>query len=151
MTARGVSGECNMGIEIEVKSNLLAEALVVLTNGSGRATEYAVKRIAARAKKAIQSPPKSGKVYTSTKQPSPHQASAPGEAPANWTGELAEHVKAHRVAANQCEVRIDGVPYAARLEFGGAHMAPRPFLGPAAEAERDAYRAKLAEELAKLK
>lgn len=80
---------------------------------------------------------KSGHIYGS------HQASAPGEAPAIDTG----------VLVNSIQTEIDGLTavvgtnqeYAPVLEFGGAKMAPRPFLASAFEAAAPEFEKKLDE------
>jgi phage gpG-like protein len=81
--------------------------------------------------------PKSGRTYGG------HVASAPGEAPAIDTGAL----------ANSIQVELDGLSAtvgtnqesAPVLEFGGAHIAPRPFMEPAFEAEAPDFKRKLKE------
>lgn len=97
---------------------------------------YAVQ---GEARKLITDRDKSGKTYTSSKKsPKVHQASAPGEAPANWTGKLRMGVKVYTdeaqttayVAASAIE---DGHDYAPNMELGtdDGRIAPRPFLRPA--------------------
>lgn len=80
---------------------------------------------------------KTGRIYTSkSKSPSTHQASAPGEPPASWTGNLVRGVKIYTdegkttawVAASAIS---NGYDYAPALEFGTLKMAKRPFLRPA--------------------
>lgn len=85
--------------------------------------------IRAKANKAIMSPPKTGVVYY--RKGKPHQASAPGEAPANWTGKL---IKSSRVVRDwktlsaSAQWRAD---YSLHLEYGTEKMEPRPFIRPA--------------------
>jgi HK97 gp10 family phage protein len=61
-----------------------------------------------------------------------HQASAPGEAPAVETGNLKNSV---RVLEANAERAVLGATaeYAAYLEFGTRHMAPRPYMRPAVD------------------
>ena len=74
-----------------------------------------------------------------------HVASAPGESPAIDTGFL----------ANSIQVEADGLTasvgtnaeYAEHLEFGTSRMEPRPFFGPAFEAERPVFEKALADAL----
>lgn len=74
---------------------------------------------------------KSGRIYH---LPSgPHQASAPGETPAILTGELSNSPEAHKRGWGAIEVIADAF-HAAFLEYGTVHMAPRPFMKPAADA-----------------
>lgn len=63
-----------------------------------------------------------------------HQASAPGEAPATDTGYLANSIGARMIGRTEGEVTVTA-EYAAVLELGGVHMAPRPFFVPAVRAE----------------
>lgn len=59
-----------------------------------------------------------------------HQASAPGEPPANLTGELAESIHSVRRGSMSYTVEADakhGLP----LELGTSNMEARPFMGPA--------------------
>ncbi len=69
-----------------------------------------------------------------------HVASAPGEAPAIDTGALAGSVQAGEAGPLAWEVAV-GAEYGAILEFGSEHIEPRPFLGPAVEAQREAFEA----------
>lgn len=80
--------------------------------------------------------PKSGRVYGA------HQASAPGEAPAMDTGHLANSAVVEMTGETAAMLGYNA-DYAPHLEFGTAKMQARPFLGPAVEAERDGFIAKL--------
>jgi hypothetical protein len=94
--------------------------------------------------RAIERGPKTGRVYTTRfftdsqgrlrvgEDRPPHQASAPGEAPASDTGTLVSSIvyRMHRPLTAYIESRL---PYAAMLEFGTSRMAPRPSWTPAAE------------------
>lgn len=101
----------------------------------------------ADAKRAIQTGPKSGRVYGgataffatgktglpvlvrfTTKKV--HQASAPGQAPASDTGNLANSIRAVRIGKLKWVVAVFAA-YGKILEFGGANVLPRPFLIPA--------------------
>jgi hypothetical protein len=59
-----------------------------------------------------------------------HRASAPGESPANDTGNLANSIGTERVDSLTSMVTV-GAEYGADLEFGTTKMEPRPFIGPA--------------------
>ena len=59
-----------------------------------------------------------------------HQASAPGEAPAIDTGYLANSMTAE-LLNSETAIVYTNAEYAEELEFGGSHLAPRPFLQPA--------------------
>lgn len=83
---------------------------------------------------AIQNPPKTGRSYRRGKIV--HQSSAPGEAPANDTGNLANSGTTRRagLAHYQC---VFSTEYAAALEYGNAKgtILARPFLRPAVHKE----------------
>lgn len=71
--------------------------------------------------------PKSGRAYGT------HRASAPGEAPAIDTGNLAGSFEIEEQQVGLRAVITVGGEYGPHLEFGTVHMAPRPFLTPALE------------------
>jgi hypothetical protein len=78
--------------------------------------------IVAKAKELIMTGPKTGRFYGL------HQASAPGEPPANDTGRLAGSVGwEFTTTRTAIRIKADAV-YAIQLEFGNSKMAPRPFL-----------------------
>jgi HK97 gp10 family phage protein len=74
--------------------------------------------------------PKTGRVYKRGKVS--HQASAPGEAPANDLGFLVNNVKAE-VTGELVASTLSLAPYSVHLEYGTRKMAARPFLRPAGE------------------
>lgn len=118
----------------------------------GKAVRKALLDIEGSAKDAIQSGPKTGRIYgaetevsfatkggaevsfTAYKGKAGHQASAPGEAPATDTGHLANTIGIVMKAPTSGEV-VAPAEYAAPLEFGtdDGRIAPRPFIGPAVE------------------
>lgn len=75
-----------------------------------------------------------------------HRASAPGEPPATDTGALANSIRAEMLDATNGVVG-SALVTAPILEFGGGRLAPRPWLGPAAEAERARHVAAIREAL----
>lgn len=81
---------------------------------------------------------KSGRVYT--RHGREHQASAPGEAPANDYGALGNSIQTEVTGPTSRAVTV-GVEYGAVLETGGAHIAARPFMAPAAELARPGFEA----------
>jgi HK97 gp10 family phage protein len=91
--------------------------------------------------RAIQGGPKNGKSYEKYAPRRTHRASAPGQAPATDTGRLASSIMAD-ITGLTAEVSAN-VQYAAPLEFGTVNMAPRPFLQPALESEREKFNARL--------
>lgn len=68
---------------------------------------------------------KNGRIYNFRGRP--HQASAPGEAPANMSGTLMKTVKYDVRGSHQVEFG-DQVEYGKYLEKGTTKMAPRPHL-----------------------
>jgi HK97 gp10 family phage protein len=93
-------------------------------------TAYATQ---ANAVRMIHSGPKTGAVYGK------HQASAPGEAPASDTGNLARSIKVKFDLKQGWAVVKATAPYAFWLEFGTTRMAPRPFMGPAFLMSKDMF------------
>lgn len=90
--------------------------------------------VLAHAQLAIMNPPKTGKAYKSGKRV--HQASAPGEAPANDLGNLAGSGTTRRVGLGHYQV-VFSTPYARPLEYGNASgtILPRPYVRPAMHRE----------------
>lgn len=70
-----------------------------------------------------------------------HQASAPGEAPANDEGLLAGSIQWRATGDLSREVVV-GAEYGAVLEYGNVKgtLAPRPYLTPAIEDNREPFR-----------
>lgn len=84
-----------------------------------------------RARRGLQSGPKSGRIYK--RRSVTHQASAPGEFPATDTGFLVRSVVGEVVKDTLEAVLSAGVLYAKWLELGTRFMRPRPFLVPTLE------------------
>jgi len=84
-------------------------------------------------KKRIQSPPKTGRIYT--RGSISHQASADGEAPATDTGTLVSSIFFEQPSKYQAKIgsRLD---YAFYLEYGTMMMRPRPSWVHAADTAR---------------
>lgn len=118
----------NLQIEKEVQATLFVSA----------------KQIEGDAKKSILRGQKTGRLYQ--RRSVSHRASAPGEAPANDTGRLANSINAQvGRQANEAEVRAGGgiVRYARMLEFGTIRMAARPFMFPAVEKNKKWIQARM--------
>ena len=97
--------------------------------------------LAERARDSLREGGRSGRVY-STPQ-GPHQASAPGEAPAALSGRLGESI-AVEPGGTEGEVHVTAdTEYAAALEFGTRDSAPRPFLGPALDEGREEIKGRI--------
>jgi hypothetical protein len=78
-----------------------------------------------RAVQLITDPPKSGKIYR--RRGVEHQASAAGEAPANWTGRLLNSRRIELLPEQFRARLIFSTEYAAPLELGTRKMEPRPY------------------------
>ena len=85
-------------------------------------TNEAADYMAEEMKKSISSGAKSGRKYGN------HTSSAPGQSPANWTGELIRSIKVQK-DKNKSFVYVTA-KYAEFLEFGTSKMRPRPFIIP---------------------
>jgi hypothetical protein len=109
-----------------------AEVLAALELAVGGAVKQTGDEMAA-GMRAEMLAAKSGAMYGS------HQASAPGEAPANWHGKLLETIQNEVLGPAEVSVNVGShetqyfVDY---LEFGsaGGKIAARPMVQPAAEA-----------------
>jgi HK97 gp10 family phage protein len=105
------------------------------------------KRIELTAKKKILQGKKTGRIYKV--RTVMRRTSAPGEAPANQTGKLANSINSYvnRISALVFEgFTIAGrgmAKYAPHLEFGTKKMAARPFMFPSAEECRAWIKARL--------
>ena len=77
----------------------------------------------------VNSPPASGRIYYQG-TPKEHQASAPGQSPMTWTGELANSIVVIDVGKSNYQV-VAMADYAIALEYGTIDMEPRPFMSVA--------------------
>ena len=106
------------------------------------------QQIVGNAKLAIMNPPKTGRSYKHGKVV--HQSSAPGEAPATDTGNLASSGSVRRagLAHYQC---VFSTPYARALEYGNPSgtILSRPYLRPAVQKEEPVLRANIAKAMSK--
>lgn len=120
---------------VRIRNNRFPEIAARLPDAVARINQEAAKAIELDAKMAM-AEPKSGRVYNLGKDKL-HQASAPGEAPAIDTGNLANSIDTAQDVRTRW-VTYTNVEYAPHLEFGApnANIAPRPFFAPAAERER---------------
>lgn len=82
-------------------------------------------------KRSIRTGPRTGKIVRRYRPSRVHQASAPGEVPANDMGMLANSIEVE-VDPTQFNLVLSASAFYARwLELGTRHMLPRPFLRPA--------------------
>lgn len=103
-----------------------------------RAIKLAAYKVQATARRSILHDPKTGIVYGK------HQASAPDEAPASDTGNLARNIVVILDERSHLSYVVSRAPYSAALEYGAMRnkdsefftLAPRPFMRPALEINR---------------
>lgn len=119
-----------MTVKISGLSALRADAdatKAAVRGGLVGALHEAAYIVEGRAKALVLEPPKTGRLYKRGKKTT-HQASAPGEAPASDTGNLAGSIT-QDVSAFDLECRVSAeTPYAEALEYGTTKMEPRPFM-----------------------
>lgn len=109
--------------------------------------------VAAEAISKIKSPPKTGRIYIKYNPFRIHQASAPGEPPANDLGFLAAniHPQPTKKEGGALVKRINSAAdYSAPLEFGTDRIAPRPFMRPSLLEKKSEIEQAIAEEIAKV-
>jgi HK97 gp10 family phage protein len=118
----------------------LRKAKDAANKAAEREVKQASKAVETTAKNLILKGPKTGEFYKRGRKW--HQASAPGEAPANDGGKLASSIMSKMevlspgVASAVVWANEKGNPYGAYLEFGTEHIEPRPFMTPALESNR---------------
>lgn len=123
-----------MPVYVVEEFNRFVEIADGMTAKAGQIVKTTIRRIEARAKGSL-SGARSGHIYRrGAKGTILHQASAPGEPPATDIGNLVNSIGSRMIGAAEGEVTVSA-EYAAVLEFGGVHMAPRPFFTPAVKAE----------------
>lgn len=93
------------------------------------------------ARRSIRARDKTGRLYSRKRGEGKQQykASAPGEAPARFTGHLVEHVRMYPAKRGRSRAVAwvgSTSPHAHLLEYGTKDMAPRPFMGPASRQAR---------------
>ena len=129
-----------------VTSNNFARIARQLPEAAGEVVEDTTKRIETRIKLGMEGP-HSGRMYGA------HQASAPGEMPAADTSNLVNAINSEMTSQTEGVVHTGDVDYAIYLEYGAARIAagatdmsgvrsilfPRPYMTPAAEAERQHF------------
>lgn len=133
-----------MHLEITGFDELMEELLALPEKANAslaRTLNFVAQSTATRAKNRIRSGSRSGHVYFL--EGKLHQASAPGEPPANLSGALANSIKFTKITNNPMSGATAGsdLAYAATLEHGGfasfegevVYVDPRPFLLPSFE------------------
>lgn len=108
-------------------SHQLEESLVDVKNTMAEE----VKKEAVR---SIEEGPKTGRIYRRENPSRIHQASAPGEAPADDLGNLKNSITVSPSTRHNVPAKVGSpLPYAADLEHGTPKILPRPWLWPAIE------------------
>lgn len=94
----------------------------------------------------VQDPPKTGRTYR--RRGVEHQASAPGEAPASDTGNLAGNITVDEPNLATLTVTVTArTKYSAALEFGTPTIEPRSFMRVALQSKRVEIEADIAAEI----
>ena len=105
---------------VELKIN---EAMITaLFKDADKVIVDSANSLAKEMKKRIKTGAKSGKTYGN------HTSSAPGQSPANWTGELVNSIS--DISEGKNSKVIVNANYAEFLELGTSKMRPRPFILP---------------------
>jgi HK97 gp10 family phage protein len=105
---------------VELKIN---EAMITaLFKDADKVIVDSANSLAKEMKKRIKTGAKSGKTYGN------HTSSAPGQSPANWTGELVNSISA--ISEGKNSKVIVNANYAEFLELGTSKMRARPFILP---------------------
>ena len=128
------------GLRVFTKAlDLVAEEVRQQVNEGARA----VRNIARR---SVRAKDKSGALYSRPRGEGrqKYRASAPGEAPARFSGHLVGHIRMYPAKRGRSRAVAwvgSTSPHAHLLEFGTVNMKPRPFMGPAArQAKAQNYR-----------
>lgn len=115
-------------MKYEVRLNL-PEIIRGIEKATSRVIRAFAFDVVGRMKRSFREP-KTGRVYKVTRTGRPHQASAPGQAPAVLTGFLTNSILTDFPKPTEATITI-GAEYAAYLEKGTGRMAARPFVAPA--------------------
>jgi HK97 gp10 family phage protein len=119
-------------------SGLADEALSELRQRAEPKVLQSLLHLTGAAKRMLSRPGR-GRIYVKGRVT--HQASAPGDAPAVDTGRLRASITHDGPHVTGDTIRGEwgtNVEYAAALEYGTRHIAPRPYMRPAEEAEQSA-------------
>jgi len=113
----------------------------------GKAVQAAGLEISTDIRKRVERGPKTGITYT--RGNIVHRASAPGEAPASDSGDLASSVAYSMKGPLTAEI-ISRLPRATYLEFGTQSIAPRPSWVPAVEKYSPKFQLRITTAIARL-
>lgn len=124
----------------------------LIEKGARIGLERAGEIVATEAVSKVKSPPKTGRIYEKYNPRRTHQASAPGEPPANDLGSLAAniHPKPTVKEGDALVKKINAAAeYSAALEFGTPKILPRPFMRPSLVEKKAEIEQVIADEIAK--
>ena len=105
-------------VELKINQAMIA----ALFKNADKVASDSANSLAKEMKKRITTGAKSGETYGN------HTSSAPGQSPANWTGELVNSISAINEGKNSKV--IVNANYAEFLELGTSKMRARPFILP---------------------
>lgn len=114
-----------------------------------QALNVGAKKVRDLAKFSIQRGARSGRLYRQSRKGSAmHQASAPGEPPKTWHGNLVAHISSEKSGKLEYNAGSRSpAPWGAWLELGTTHIRPRPWLAPAFKNARSFIQERLAQAL----
>jgi hypothetical protein len=120
-------------VQVRLTQDNLADLLKRLRPQLSAVVSKAALDVETRAKQSILSGDKTGRIYGR------HQASAPGEAPANDLGNLAAGIGVTNGSGPLERIVTSNAEYSAGLELGTTEVAARPFMNPALEGVRQPF------------
>lgn len=122
------------------------EVLSSLSKAAFRGVVRGTESVKTRMVERILQPPKTGRIYQ--RNTVSHQASAPGESPANDVGRLAQSITTSYDPAQLTGYVNVATEYAEALEFGTPRVAPRPYARVSLAEKAEEIRADIAAEIA---
>lgn len=121
------------------------EIFFKVKGAAGRGVMAAAERVLETAVRKIKNPPKTGRIYTI--RGVVHQASAPGEPPADDTGALAASGQVQHDVEEASSRVLFTAAHAPALELGTERMEARPYLRPSLAEEADNIRGYVGREI----
>lgn len=123
---------------VTITDNRIQEFLIKIPNIVDAIVQKTALDLEADAKESLTGA-RTGITYT--RKGRSHQASAPGEPPATDFGSLSNSIEAKKTGLGSAEVTVGETEIGPALEWGSIkrHIAPRPFMRPAAERARKPF------------
>lgn len=127
-----------------VVSNRIPQITRNVKREVGKEVHETAVKIGITAQTKINTGPKTGHIRKVTKSGKVHQASAPGEAPATDTGNLAAGIIAEKDGPMR-SITASNAEYSEVLELGSADgtLARRPYLGPSVDEHEAGFEARV--------